>query len=94
MPTAIGTMMLTTSFRSRSEAASAICASPPLPALESGVSGAELSTALRMKGTVNTPNTFVVTVSMSASAPFPAALVTRVTPEVSVVGTHAKSARP
>ena len=92
LPAAIGTMMLMTSFRSRDDAASAISASPA-PAPESAP-GAELSTAFKMKGTVNTPSTFVVTVSMRASAPFPAALVTSVTPLVSVVGTHAKSARP
>ena len=89
LPAAIGTMMLMTSFRSRDDAASAISASPA-PAPESAP-GAELSTAFKMKGTVNTPSTFVVTVSMSASAPFPAALVTSVTPLVSVVGTHAKA---
>ena len=47
-----------------------------------------------MKGTVNTPRTFVVTVSMSAITPLPSADVTSVTPEVKVVGTQAKSARP
>ena len=36
----------------------------------------------------------MVTVSISASAPLPSAPVTSVTPEVSVVGTHEKSARP
>ena len=37
----------------------------------SGPPGALMRTAFRMNGTVKTPRTFVVTVSMSARAPLP-----------------------
>ena len=83
-------MMEMTSFSRSLAAAAAMSVSAP----PESPPGALRSTAFKMKGTVNTPRTFVVTVSMSAITPLPRADVTSVTPEVNVVGTQAKSARP
>mmetsp|Transcript_3523 Transcript_3523/g.14387 ORF Transcript_3523/g.14387 Transcript_3523/m.14387 type:complete len:226 (-) Transcript_3523:378-1055(-) len=90
LPTPMGMMMEMISFRRSFAAVSAMSVSVP----PESPPGALRSTAFRMKGTVNTPRMFVVTVSMSAITPLPSADVTSVTPEVKVVGTQAKSARP
>ena len=92
LPIAIGMIIEMTNFKSNAAAASYMADEFSESALP--LSGAELNTAFRMKGTVNTPNTFVVTVSIKASAPLPSALVTSVTPDVKVVGTHENSASP
>ena len=47
-----------------------------------------------MRGVVKTPTMLVVTVIISARAPFPPACVARVTPEVRVVGTQQKTVNP
>ena len=47
-----------------------------------------------MRDVVKTPTTLVVSVSISARAPFLPACVARVTPELTVVGTHQKTVNP